>query len=142
MTDILTEAASLINGERAQQYGDATECFGRIAALWSALLDIVITPNDVANMMILLKVARTRDTYHRDSYVDIAGYAALVEQINNLGPFTKVVPREWDSLLDVPAGVSVVDKDGDHWSDADVSDEKEIGRELRKYAPFVEVLYG
>lgn len=42
-----------------------------------------ISSEDVAHMMILLKVARlANDPYHRDSLVDVCGYAALSERIN------------------------------------------------------------
>jgi hypothetical protein len=80
-TDVLAEAYELINGERAQTYGDCHESFDRIAALWTAYLDTVLTGMDVANLMVLLKVSRTKGTFHRDSYVDICGYAALAEKL-------------------------------------------------------------
>lgn len=79
--DVLTEAAEVINGDREQEYGDARENFARIAGMWSAYLGIEVTAHDVANLMITLKVARGRRGYHRDSYVDIPGYARLAEQI-------------------------------------------------------------
>lgn len=43
-----------------------------------------ITSDDVCCLMILLKVARIRTggSYHRDSAVDAAGYAALLEILN------------------------------------------------------------
>lgn len=81
MTDILQEASELINGERAKDYGDVTENFQRIANLWTDYLgpdDWQFTPHDVAMMMILVKMSRlATGGYHRDSLVDIAGYAAL-----------------------------------------------------------------
>lgn len=87
---ILQEAERLINGERQQQYGNATESHERIADLWSAYLGDVtpLTAFDVVNMMVLLKLSRAkggldRGEFHRDSYVDIAGYAAIGERIHN-----------------------------------------------------------
>jgi hypothetical protein len=43
-----------------------------------------VSANDVCSLMILLKVARIRSggSYHRDSAVDAAGYAALLEVLN------------------------------------------------------------
>lgn len=78
---VLEEAHGLIYGEREQQYGDPRESFGRIAAMWSGYLGHDVTPLDVANLMVLLKVSRTKGTFHRDSYVDMSGYAALAERI-------------------------------------------------------------
>lgn len=80
---IMEEADALINGTRAKQYGDATDNIGRTAELWSAYLDHGVTTLDVVNMMILLKMSRiiTGDGYHRDSYIDICGYAGVAEKI-------------------------------------------------------------
>lgn len=78
---ILEEAESLINGERQEQYGNANESFARIANLWSVYLGANLTALDVTNLMILLKVSRAKGLYHRDSYVDIAGYSGLAEKI-------------------------------------------------------------
>ncbi|WP_416565073.1 DUF6378 domain-containing protein [Nocardia testacea] len=79
--DVLAEAHTLIYGDREDQYGHPRESFARIAALWSAYLGIEVTPADFANLMILMKTARTKSGYHRDSYVDIVGYAANAERI-------------------------------------------------------------
>jgi hypothetical protein len=80
---ILLEAHKLINGARRQHYGDQYTNFGDIAALWSAYLDQPISRTDVANLMILLKLARTKRLgYHQDSYVDIAGYAGCAEKVH------------------------------------------------------------
>lgn len=81
--NVLEEAASLINGERQDQYGNASESHQRIADLWAGYLGTDVTEFDVVNMMILLKVSRTRNQYHRDSYVDIAGYAGLGERLHH-----------------------------------------------------------
>lgn len=80
--DILTRAASIINGEREDTYGKAENSFGIIADLWSSYLRRKVTPADVANLMILLKVARNfTGVYKDDNWVDICGYAALGGEI-------------------------------------------------------------
>lgn len=71
---ILQEAIELVNGDRRDEYGDMAESFKRIGAFWSAYLGVNIDALDVAKMMILLKVSRTKHNNHRDSYVDIVGY--------------------------------------------------------------------
>ncbi|AII27227.1 hypothetical protein SEA_OMNICRITICAL_56 [Mycobacterium phage OmniCritical] len=80
--NVLQEAQRLIFGDREQQYGNPSESFDRIAGLWSAYIGTELNGLDVANLMILLKVSRTKGTYHRDSYVDIAGYAGLGERLH------------------------------------------------------------
>lgn len=79
---ILDEAAALIDGDRADTYGDPRDNLARTAEMWTGYLGVGITPADVAHMMILLKVSRAKTTPgHRDSLVDIAGYAALAERV-------------------------------------------------------------
>ena len=72
---IVETAKEIVAGDRAQDYGDAQESFGRIAKLWSAYTGIEITPWDVAQMMILLKVSRAKTSRKDDTLIDIAGYA-------------------------------------------------------------------
>ncbi|WP_280273392.1 DUF6378 domain-containing protein [Nocardia wallacei] len=78
---VLEEAAALIDGDRETQYGNPAESFRRIAGLWSAYLGVPLDPRDVANLMVLMKVSRAKRGFHRDSYVDICGYAVLAERI-------------------------------------------------------------
>ena len=68
---------------RGNQHGDMLATHGRIALLWQAYIDGLdgnkpLSPADVANMMALLKVARTMGgAFNVDDYVDAAGYAAI-----------------------------------------------------------------
>lgn len=85
---ILTKAEELINGQRAIDYGDARENHQRIADLWSAYKwpegDEPYSPEDVAVMMILLKIARFMENgYHEDTVTDIAGYAGVLEKMQS-----------------------------------------------------------
>ena len=84
--EILDTAKNLISGQRAQDYGDANDNFSRIAESWTwwlkTRLSSDITPNDVAMMMILLKMSRLINTpLHEDSYYDLCGYAALAGEL-------------------------------------------------------------
>ena len=82
MKTILQEADEIINGERAKDYGPASENFKRIAELWSVVLGQEITPEHVVLCMIQVKVARLCNSPdHRDSVMDIAGYAGCWEKI-------------------------------------------------------------
>ena len=79
---ILEEAQRLIHGDRNGTYGHPRENFANIAALFSGYLDVPVSDIDVANLMILVKVARSKGYgYHRDTFTDIAGYAGCVERI-------------------------------------------------------------
>lgn len=82
---ILDQAKSIINGERQGTYGHAENSFTTIANLWSAYLRTDITASDVANMMILMKVARNSSgVYKEDNWIDICGYAALGGEIQSM----------------------------------------------------------
>jgi len=80
-SEVLAEADRLINGERQQNYGEAGDSFGAIAAMWSAYLGCDVTARDVCNMMALLKIARLRLGQHDDSSVDGCGYLALAAEV-------------------------------------------------------------
>lgn len=85
-SEILKKASGLIDGERNAQHGDRKECHTLIAKMWSAYKGIDFTPNEVACMMVLLKMARTKSgSYNGDCYVDAAGYAALAGELADAG---------------------------------------------------------
>jgi hypothetical protein len=80
--EILAEAGRLINGDRAADYGDARRSFAAIAQIWSAILGRLVTVDDVARCMIAVKLARLTNSPEKlDSWIDIAGYAALGGEI-------------------------------------------------------------
>lgn len=81
--DILNIAGNIIAGNRKECYGEAENSFNTIAKMWSAYLNYNVTSEDVANMMILLKVARNASgKYKTDNWIDICGYAALGGEIS------------------------------------------------------------
>ena len=75
---ILDEASAAITGAREDTYGGPEQSFLTIAKFWSAYLDHFVEPQDVAAMLALMKLARLKHSegQHRDSWVDLAGYAA------------------------------------------------------------------
>lgn len=86
--ELLEEARDIVTGARASDYGDATVNHMRIADLWNAWLNNrswahhgVITPYDVSMMIGLLKFARCQHRPSHDNHADIAGYAAVSEEI-------------------------------------------------------------
>jgi len=82
--ELLKTAAKIVKGARQEHYGTPEDNFSRIAALWQVYLDRPVKANDVAVMMVLMKVARLMsDPKHDDSWLDIAGYAACGSEIMN-----------------------------------------------------------
>jgi|TARA_R110000824_G_scaffold164199_3_gene340340 hypothetical protein len=76
--EILTEAASLVSGQRAEQHGDYVELHKRTSELWSTYLGTKVSPSDVAFCMVLLKVARDeRGAPNEDDGIDASAYTAL-----------------------------------------------------------------
>jgi hypothetical protein len=91
MMDILEEARDTCV-DRGLDYGHPMTDFTKIAKLWDVIFQdnarmdghAPIKPEQVALAMIAVKIARicqNPDYYHRDSVVDIAGYAACLERI-------------------------------------------------------------
>ena len=75
--EALREAAKIISGDRDAQYGGPEENFDRIAKIWSVILGIEVSQEDVGMMMVGLKVARyaSKSGFQGDTWIDIAGYA-------------------------------------------------------------------
>lgn len=81
-TDILETAIKMVNGSRDHDHGEPENNFEIIANLWSLYIGTELCSEDVAIMMILLKVARIASgKYNPDNYVDIAGYASCAGEI-------------------------------------------------------------
>ena len=81
-SEILKKSQSLVDGARHTDYGDKTENHKNIAKLWSAYLDTKVESHDVAIMMALLKMARTKlGAVSKDTYIDMAAYGAIAGEI-------------------------------------------------------------
>lgn len=76
--EILREAIKCVCTDRNRQYGEPEDNFDVIAGFWETYLGCPVTERMVADMMILLKIGRavTADVQKKDTYIDIAGYAA------------------------------------------------------------------
>jgi hypothetical protein len=80
--EILEKADEFISASRDEIYGDPARNHERIAEMWSAILGIDVKAEEVALCMIAVKMSRLCQTpQHEDSWVDIAGYAALGGEI-------------------------------------------------------------
>ena len=68
--------------QRGENYGTMRENHQRIADIWSVVLQSPITPEQVALCMAGVKMARlVQSPDHEDSWLDLAGYAAVGAEI-------------------------------------------------------------
>jgi hypothetical protein len=89
---VLAEADRLVDGARQKDYGHPLDNYDRVSSLWysylvgkyggESIIGSVLGAEDVAQMMILLKIGRLMAGYHRDSLVDIGGYAKVHDMIH------------------------------------------------------------
>ena len=80
--EFLAKASTLVAGDRENDYGDKVHNHNNIARLWSAYLDTEIKAHDVAILMTLLKVARTKlGAVSEDTYIDMSAYSAIAGEI-------------------------------------------------------------
>lgn len=83
-SDVPTEAAGLIDGDRNHEYGDPREMHQRAADIFNCYRNAggLLTAHDVAMILLSVKLARlSHMPDHRDSYVDICGYAGIAYEI-------------------------------------------------------------
>ena len=80
--EYLNTASILVSEDRNMTHGNKLENHANIADLWSAYKKIEITAHDVAVMMALLKIARTKTgNINKDDYVDACGYMSIAGEI-------------------------------------------------------------
>lgn len=92
--ETLEKAYECVAGKREQDYGRPENSLGKIAALWTAYYGAPFSPVDVAMMMGLLKIARIKGVHAtEDSFVDLAGYAAIGCEVATEGKAAEV-PQE------------------------------------------------
>jgi|TARA_R110002020_G_scaffold98549_2_gene234464 hypothetical protein len=78
---VLQKAFKLVHGPRAKKYGPPLTNHQRIAAGFSVIFDQEVTPSQVVKALIWLKIARLVNENDDDSWIDIAGYAAIGSEI-------------------------------------------------------------
>ena len=93
--EILKKAKELVTGDRNETHGDAYRNHADIAEFWNIFLDkklqpmADITAEDVALMMVLMKISRNTQgkKNNLDNFIDMCGYAAIAGEINDTGSF-------------------------------------------------------
>lgn len=83
--NIIEKVAKTILDDRQDTYGSPENSFQLIALYWGLYLEINIRPDQVADMMELLKVARRQNQpFHLDNYIDSAGYAIIAGELASM----------------------------------------------------------
>ena len=78
---ILSEAESILGGDRQSDYSDPVENFRSIAKLASILNGRDMTDIECCNVMIAVKLIRERYKHKRDNLVDLCGYAEILNRL-------------------------------------------------------------
>lgn len=137
--ETLEKAYECVAGQREQDYGRPEDGLGRIADLWTAYYGSEFSPVDVAMMMVLLKVARSKGRHAtEDSFVDIAGYAAIGCEIMTGGrvspiPEPEQEPRETSAPKKEKRGGAHNKKEFDEAAFYRMLDEGRPQEEIAKY---------
>lgn len=76
---LATEAVNVVTGPRQAAYAHPRVNFQRIADLWSPILGITVTPQQVALCSVQIKIARELHTHKRDNVVDAIGYLLTLD---------------------------------------------------------------
>lgn len=79
--NIFEEANELIHGPRQASYDHPYYNFSRIAKIWSVVLGMEVTPEQVGLCMVGVKIAREAYSPKRDNLVDAAGYLGTIELV-------------------------------------------------------------
>ena len=81
---LLSEAITLVDGDREEEHGDFASNAFMIANYWNTHLGLIdfIKPTDVPTMLALMKIARSHQKPQKaDNYRDACGYLALASEI-------------------------------------------------------------
>jgi len=79
---MLTHAAEVVADRRAA-YGPPSESMELLAKRWPITLGHPVTPAQAVLCLIDLKLVRlAHDPRHQDSILDIAGYAAVLQEVS------------------------------------------------------------
>lgn len=77
----IEEAGEIRAGNRQADYGDAVENFSRISEIAKVAFDLDIKPEDIAKVMISIKLSREKFNHKRDNLVDMVGYIDILNEI-------------------------------------------------------------
>ena len=85
--------------DREQTHGKPSDNFRDIAAMWQTYLGISIKEEQVAYMMVLMKVARSKSNGKGlDNLIDTAGYVALATELIYGNLDNQLLPEDQQSI--------------------------------------------
>lgn len=76
-----TNGRTLVDGDRHDDYGDPEQTIPRVAAAWSAILDVDVTGHQVALCMAALKLVRESHRHKADNLDDAHGYLEIAARL-------------------------------------------------------------
>ena len=76
---LATDAIRLVTGDRQAAYAHPKVNFQRIADLWSPILGITVTPQQVALCSVQIKIAREIHAHKADNLIDAIGYLLCLD---------------------------------------------------------------
>lgn len=90
---LLDIALEIVSSDRRRDYGRPLINHLRIAIMWSMYCETTFTPDQVAWMMVIVKVARETQTPKYDNIVDTTGYSLVLDDM-----YAELIERD-----DIPA---------------------------------------
>lgn len=78
---VTQEADRLVSGDRGSSYGHPLDDFSKTAVLWSVILGVRVTAEQVAKCMAQVKVSRELNRHKRDNLVDECGYVKCLDMV-------------------------------------------------------------
>lgn len=81
---VLEEAQRLVSRDRQGSYGHPLDDFTKTVRMWEVILGMpagTLVPEQMALCMVAVKISREMNAHKRDNLVDMAGYAATIEEI-------------------------------------------------------------
>lgn len=94
MGSILKKAEEIVNGSRQQDYGSASESFGKIATIASIMTGKDLTAQDCCKILIAVKIVRESFKHQEDNLLDACGYLELLNRLHietPVSPLPKLV---------------------------------------------------
>ena len=88
---ILTEAESIVNGSRNEQYGDPVLAFKIYSEILMSVFGINLTPIEICKVQIAIKLGRQKFNHKRDNLVDTCGYTEILNRLEDAEKL-KIVP--------------------------------------------------
>lgn len=79
----LSVAHKITNGPRRNSYSHPLRNFLRIAIRWSVNHETIVTPLQVAQDMVEMKMARSQSSFKEDDWIDTMGYSNTVQMMDD-----------------------------------------------------------